>query len=414
MSQLRKQLSKILPRLSREANKLRDPEARSRWMKLRQVTESPKSLSRACAFYGLSMDAYAKWGTRLRKQPRVESLLSKSRRPHRSPNKTKPRKARKVVQLRRQDPHLGPERISHDLLSVFNMKVAPSTVYAILRREKLVSSRLAQRLTKKHLRRYRRVLPGYLQMDFKYVPYKINGEQLYQLSCVDHHSSWRLIRIYGEKSLMSVVSFLKLLIKVCPFPIIEIQTDNDTAFTDKFSSGMGVTGEHKMDQWCAENQIRHKLIPVGVKELNGKVENTHKQDDREFYSKGPYRDFKNIRLNIKGYNERWNQIRRTKTLRWQSPDEVVIQSYVKSLGWLMWIKGVYPQGEVIQPRPEKIRTRKKMGVVRRYLQFLEWESKNKAKALFWLPTMSPNFSGSSQQRMLGSSFQAFPASVDLS
>jgi transposase InsO family protein len=137
---------------------------------------------------------------------------------------------------------------------------------------------------------------------------------------------------------MSVMSFMKLLIKVCPFPIVEIQTDNDTAFTDKFSSGIGVTGEHKLDQWCCENQIRHKLIPVGVKELNGKVENTHKQDDREFYSKGPYKDFKNIRINIKGYNERWNQIRRTKTLGWKSPDEVIAEAYVRSLAWLMWMK----------------------------------------------------------------------------
>jgi hypothetical protein len=268
------------------------------------------------------------------------------------------------------------------------MNVPPSTVYAILKREKMISQKLAEKLTKKHLRRYRRVLPGYLQMDFKYVPYRVNGEQYYQLSCVDHHSSWRLIRIYGEKNLFSVMSFLRLLIKVCPFPIIEIQTDNDAAFTDKFTSGLGVTGEHEMDQWCQENQIRHKLIPVSVKELNGKVENTHKQDDREFYAKGPYKDFKNIRLNIKSYNERWNFLRRTKTLGWKSPNEVVQESYVRSLAWLMWIKGVYPQEEVKKTRPKKIRTRKKIGVVRKYLQFLEWESKNKAKAISWLPTMS--------------------------
>ncbi|MFN9068980.1 MAG: DDE-type integrase/transposase/recombinase, partial [Bdellovibrionales bacterium] len=272
------------------------------------------------------------------------------------------------------------------------MNVPPSTVYAILKREKMVSQKLAEKLTKKHLRRYRRALPGYLQMDFKYVPYKIGGEQFYQLSCVDHHSSWRLIRIYGEKSLMSVMSFLKLLIKVCPFPIIEIQTDNDTAFTDKFSSGIGVTGEHAVDQWCVKHEIRHKLIPVGVKELNGKVENTHKQDDREFFAKGPYKDFKNIKLYSQGYNDRWNQIRRTKTLGWKSPNEVIAESYVRALAFLMWIKTGYPKVEVSKPRPQKNRTRKRVGVVKKYLQFLEWESKNKGRAIALLPTMSQNFS----------------------
>lgn len=397
MSHLRKVLKVILPKLSAEANKLRDTEARSRWMMMKQITMSPKSLSKACAFYGCSMDTYNKWGLRLKKKPRIESLQSKSRKPFRSPNQTRPRKVRKVVQLRRSDPSQGPERISQDLKRVFNMNVAPSTVYAILRREKLVSQKLAKKLTKKHLKRYRRVLPGYLQMDFKYVPYKINGEQLYQLSCVDHHSSWRLIRIYGEKSLMSVMSFMKLLTKVCPFPIVEIQTDNDTAFTDKFSSGIGVTGEHRLDQWCYENQIRHKLIPVGVKELNGKVENTHKQDDREFYSKGPYKDFKSIRLNIKGYNERWNQTRRTKTLGWKSPDEVVTEAYVRATAWLMWMKSGSSKVEVEKPRPTKIRTRKKIGYVEKYLQYLEWESKNKNRAIALLPTMSQNFSVFSSQ-----------------
>jgi hypothetical protein len=38
MSRLRSQLRKIMPRLSSEANKLRDEEARSRWMRMRQIT----------------------------------------------------------------------------------------------------------------------------------------------------------------------------------------------------------------------------------------------------------------------------------------------------------------------------------------------------------------------------------------
>lgn len=167
MSQLREQLRKIIPRLSAEANKLRDSEARSRWMRLKQITESPKSLSKACAFYGWSMDAYTKWGTRLRKNPRIEILQSKSKKPHRSPNKTKPRKEKKVAQIRRSDPSLGPDRISDDLSRYFKMNVPPSTVYAILKRQKMVSQQLSKSLTKRHLKRYRRPFPGFLQMDFK-------------------------------------------------------------------------------------------------------------------------------------------------------------------------------------------------------------------------------------------------------
>src|SRR5690606_24177164 len=139
-----------------------------------------------------------------------------------------------------------------------------------------------------------RTLPGYLQMDFKYVPYLIDGKQYYQLSCIDHHSSWRLIRNYKYKNIDSVKLFLEELEQICPFPIIEVQTDNDTAFTDKFSSKIGVTGEHYLDIWCRERGINHRLIPVAVKELNGKVENTHKQDDREFFAMNVFTSYESV------------------------------------------------------------------------------------------------------------------------
>ena len=398
MSQLRSQLRKIMPRLAAEANKLRDKEARRRWMMLKSITESPKSLHRACAFYGLSEDAYRKWGIKLWKQPRVESLLSKSRKPHRSPNKTKSRKEKKVSQVRRADPSLGPERISDDLKRYFQMNVPPSTVYAILKRASLISQKISERLTKKHLKRYRRPWPGYLQMDFKYVPYLVEGRKLYQLSCVDHHSSWRLIRIYPDKSAKSVLLFLAELKEHCPFPVEEIQTDNDTAFTDKFWSGLGVTGEHVVDQWCRQEKILHRLIPVGVKELNGKVENTHKQDDREFFAKGPYRDLKHVQQCSLGYNLHWNQTRRTKTLGFKSPLEVLELALIRALALHLVLK--IKTFDELQPslggwpaaQKKKNRTRKP-SFVEKYLNHLEWEdAKKKLPIVFTYPMMSPSSS----------------------
>lgn len=43
--------------------------------------------------------------------------------------------------------------------------------------------------------------------------------------------------------------------------------------------------------------------------------------------------------------------RPSSSLRWKAPDKVVRESYVRSLAWLMWIKGVYQRKEiVIKPR----------------------------------------------------------------
>lgn len=405
MSQLREKLKQIIPRMSVEANQLRAPETRARWMQLKQITMSTKSLSHACRFYGVSEDWYRKWGKRLAVRPRVIALESKSKKPHRSPNKTKPRVEKKVISLRAAEPAYGPERIANDAERVFKIKVAVSTVYAILKRAKLISQKFSKSLTKRHWRRYRRPLPGYLQMDFKYVPYLVEARKYYQLSVVDHHSSWRLIRIYEYKNLVSVTEFLKELKELCPFPIMEIQTDNDAAFTDKFSSQRGVTGTHPMDIWCKQNDLVHRLIPVGVKELNGKVENTHKQDDREFYSKGPYKNLKQLQRNATGYNERWNQIRRTKSLGFKTPYEVVDDAFVMAVAYLNFIKSTghkeaykvdingttYLELKGQKPK-KKIKTRKKTAV-EKYLQYLEWEDRQKKNlpALISIPTMTQSF-----------------------
>lgn len=403
---LKAELRLMIPRLAKEANQLKDTEARSRWMKLRKIALSVKSTDHACAHVGVSADWFRKWGNKLIKSRRLVGLFTKSRKPHRSPNKTKPRIEKQVLKIRRAEPYLGPERIADAALKLFNLEVPPSTIFAILRRAKVVGKKIQERLTKKHLRRYRRPLPGYLQMDFKYVPYLIEGKQFYQLSCVDHHSSWRLIRNYRHKSTFYVMKFLEELKEICPFTVMEIQTDNDTAFTDKFSSQMGVTGEHEMDLWCASHDIVHRLIPVGVKELNGKVENTHKQDDREFFAMNYFSTYESIAISTKGYNDRWNTQRATKALDWLTPEQTIEQAYIKVIALMMFVKeegqtSVYKlnqQGDAIMtiPKPQKPVQKKnktrKVSVVDKYLNYLEWADKNKLKCLILgNPTISQNF-----------------------
>ena len=122
------------------------------------------------------------------------------------------------------------------------------------------------------------------------------------------------------------------------------------------------------------------------------LEGTHKQDDREFYAKGPYKSFENIKLNVQGYNQRWNTTRRTRALGWLSPEETIIAAYIKAAAYLMYFKPINANSPVEIPRPVKIKTRKKSTAVEKYLQFLEWDTKNKNQAIAWLPMMSQNFS----------------------
>lgn len=339
MSQLKTKLKDILVKLSPEVKKIKDPKARTKFYQLEQVCFSKLSVSRACIEIGISEDYFRKWAKRLLKSSKLSALSELSRKPRRSPNKTRKNVIKMITTIRAAKPFMGPERIHQRLNEVFPKRktCSMSTVARTLKREGLISKTYRKKLTKKHLKRYRRPFCGYLQMDFKYVPQRIRGKQYYQLSVIDHHSDWRLVRIYDNKGFEALEDFLRDLERECPFEIIEIQTDNDACFTDKFTAEkrfIGPTGYHLLDEWCSKRNIEHKLIPVGEKELNGKVENSHKQDDREFFSQHFFINFTDIKAKSKAYEKNWNERRKTKAREWLTPNEAIYRAYVKSLVFL--------------------------------------------------------------------------------
>lgn len=404
MSDVKYQLRLLLPSLSHQARGISDSEIKWRYYKLKRIAESPKSIESVCRHEGKSSAWFFNWAKRLIKQKDLLALRPKSRRPKRSPKLTQKRVVKRIKRLREAEPFSGPERISLDLKQMYNIRCAPSTVHNVLVREGLIKRSEAKRLTKKHMKRYRREDVGYLQMDFKYVPYLINGQQYYQLSAVDHHSTWRMIRVYSSRHVSLVVKFLDELLATCPFAIIEIQTDNDASFTDKFTSqrGLAETGLHLVDEWCKKHNIRHRLIPPGAKELNGKVENTHKQDDREHFSQIQPRTLKTLVLLTKLYNRRWNDQRRTKALGWRTPTEAVYDAQVRLLTWLLGLKEQYLNNRkpLVQltttgdtymqahetmkpkakPKPEPKNKTPRKTAVRRYLEWAEWDERSRKKS----------------------------------
>ena len=411
MSALKIQLRLILPGLSKEANANQDKEIKRHLYLIKAVCASNKSVKQVCEKRGVSTDQFYLWGKRLQKFKTLACLMSKSRKPKSSPNQTKKSIERKILGLRKAEPSNGAERISFDLNRLFKIICAPMTVYNVLKRLKLISSAASKKLTKRHHKRYRRPLPGYLQMDVKYVPYRINGQQFYEFNTVDHCTTWRLIRAYKNITHANIELYLKELEVECPFPIFEIQTDNGNEFTDKYRGGrLEPSGWHPLDRWCKARDIDHRLIPIGQKELNGKVENTHKQDDREFYAGEQIKSFESLAKQMRSYNERWNVLRATKALGWKTPDQCIEQAFVNVLTYMQMMKEKHAPGsqEVYalnkagdaymlppkpQPLPRKQNKAKKPTQVDRYLKWLDWDQKNTKKTLLPLPVMSQIYSG---------------------
>ena len=411
MSKLKNQLKEILPSLSEEANRNHNPEVKFRLYALKSIVESRKDVKSACQAKGVSTDFFYEWGGRLVRVRKLASLESKSRKPKRSPGQTSKRIERQIRRMRTAEPSHGSERISFYLQDLFNIRCAPSSVYNVLRRLGFVDKGKRKMRSKKHLKRYTRPVPGYLQMDIKYVPYMVEGKQYYEFNAVDHHSSWRLIRAYRDKSYESLLAFLAELERECPFAVIQVQTDNGKEFTDKYrvSSDGYPTGWHPLDMWCFKNGIEHKLIPIGVKELNGKVENTHGFDDREFYSQAKgFSTYESLARNICGWNDRWNRMRHTKKLGWRTPNQVVEAAQVRYLAfWIMWseqpggVAKLNTEGVLELQIPEPVlptritKKPKRKTYVDRYLEWMEGEEKKSLKSIITVPVMSQILPGDS-------------------
>lgn len=385
MSDLRYSLRELLSSLNSQVRTLKDKKAKGRYYFLKDVAFSKRSLKKACESHGKNRDYFYNWGKRLLKEGCLESLKDQSQKPKHSPNKTAKYIEKKIKRMRKKEPYLGPERISFYLKEKHSIECPPSTVYRVLCRLGMISKTYNIKKKNKHTRRYRRPFPGYLQMDIKYVPEKIEDKQFYQISVVDHCSSWRYIEILERRTEVEVIGFLNRMEEVVPFSIMQLQTDNATEFTDKFSSGGGVgpSGFHGLDRWCGLRSIEHKLIPVGEKEINGKVENTHKFDEKEFYQVYRFESLQELRSAIVWNNKRWNSRRHTKALGWRTPNQVLKDSYLKAAIYLLWL-----DPKVFERKADQYETRargmgtvtvKKMNKPKRltdfekYMQFVNWD-----------------------------------------
>lgn len=238
------------------------------------------NVSEACSRRGFSRSFYYKWWKRFKRSKfKLKSLHEKSRKPKRSPNKTTKHFENKILDLNSMG--YG-SRMIQAKLKRDGKDIAQSTINHILNGRKKPCKRRAKAL-KAHRKRYELPIPGQrVQIDVKYVPKLLNGERMYCFNAIDESTRYKFARIYSTLSEATTEIFLSEMCEKMPFPIKEIQTDNGFEFTNRFHSNKG-SWKHMVEHWCELNNVSHRLIPPGAKELNGKVERSHRIDEQYFY-----------------------------------------------------------------------------------------------------------------------------------
>lgn len=242
---------------------------------------------RACERVGKHRSFYYYWDQRYREKG-WRGLVDQSRRPKRMPRLTSPELERAVVRMRKRTLY-GKERI-HDELKDRGLVIPISTIGKILDRKNLLVRQRTFKTQKKHTRMYNLIYPGQrVQMDIKYVPSEVSpiGRRYYQYTVTDECTRMRYLAWHDSIWTTRVVETLTEAQAFFGFKIDCVQTDNGIEFTFDYTAQLTarekIPKEHPLDVYCREIKIKHKLIPPGEKELQGKVERSHRTDDEEFY-----------------------------------------------------------------------------------------------------------------------------------
>ena len=242
-------------------------------------------VSRASRKYNKSRSYIYFWLSRY--DGSLESLRPQSRRPHNHPNAHTEAEIKLIRDLRRRNPKLGLVELWHRLRKRGYTRCVES-LYRVMRRLALLP---AVKAKKKYVPKpYQQMThPGErVQIDVKVVPRCCIADpelRLFQYTAIDEYSRVRILGAYSEQSTYSSADFLATIVRKYARLGIRvecIQTDNGFEFTNRFSNSKRNLPT-LFEQTAAELGIRHKLIRPYTPRHNGKVERSHRQDQKCFY-----------------------------------------------------------------------------------------------------------------------------------
>lgn len=303
---------------------LKDVEVRKRLFWFKEVHRL--GVNQACLKLGIYKSHYYYWKRRY-DQFGIEGLMRLSSRPKRSPRISHKSLVRKILALR-EETRRGASTLALLLQSRFGMRVARSTVHHILKREGKIQKK-QRPLKKKHALRYQANKPGdRIQIDVKYVPYRIpegTYGRAYQYTAIDDCTRVRFAKIYDGHGIYQLENFLEEMKTFFPFKVKLIQTDNHVIFTYKYTAHQMAFRKqpkvHFLETFCKQHKIKHHLIEPGEPALNGKVERSHKTDEISFYQIHHHKHLSPLQQHFRLWIDYYNHQRPHWGIKGQTPVE---------------------------------------------------------------------------------------------
>ena len=281
-------------------------------------------VSRASRKYNKSRSYIYFWKARW--DGSVESLACQSRRPHSHPNQHTEEELELIRNMRRRNPELGMIELWHRLKKRGYTR-CPESLFRVMRKlgmfpapksKKAYSPKPYEQMT----------YPGQrVQIDVKVVPRRCIADpelKLFQYTAIDEFSRLRFLGAYEEQSTYSSADFLEKAIawfKRRGVTVECVQTDNGFEFTNRFSNSKRDIPT-RFELSAARLGIRHKLIRPYTPRHNGKVERSHREDQKRFYHSHCFYSLADFGGQLAAHQSRSNNFP-MRPLHWLSPREAL-------------------------------------------------------------------------------------------
>ena len=236
--------------------------------------------------------------------------------------------------MRRRNPTLGMVELWYRLRKRGYTR-RPESLFRIMRREGMFIQPIPR---KKYTPKPYEPMqyPGQrVQVDVKVVPRSCiaNPElRLFQYTAIDEFSRLRFLAAYEEQSTYSSTDFLLKLIawyRRRGITVECVHTDNGFEFTNRFSPSKRNLPT-LFEATTAKLGIHHKLIRPYTPRHNGKVERSHREDQKLFYNSHRFFSANDLDGQLAAHLNRTNN-RPMRPLNWLSPREALA-----SLGLRLW------------------------------------------------------------------------------
>jgi len=207
------------------------------------------------------------------------------------------------------------------------------SLYRVMRREGLGRQKAANK-TKYKPKPYEqmRYAGQRVQVDVKIVPGECVLEKgwkhYYQYTAIDEYSRLRYLEAFQTADTYSSATFMEHASAWFAKKGVRIecvQTDNGFEFTKRFQKTKADRNLSLFETVLDQKGIKHKLIRPYTPRHNGKVERSHKEDQKRLYNHARFYSFEDFKQQLRRHNQRTNHIP-MRPLKFLSPVQFLTQT----------------------------------------------------------------------------------------